>query len=111
LRVDWGKQGDGKRGGAFNAPMEFLREKASQAGVELPELYAVAVVFTKDKALLEVVEEFCAKNDLKVVLKRDVPIDTNALGDQALETLPHIVQVFITPNSIMGRKRSMPWWI
>ncbi len=95
-----GKTGDGS-GLLLSMPDEFLREKASQAGVELPELYAVAVVFTKDKALLEVVEEFCAKNDLKVVLKRDVPIDTNALGDQALETLPHIVQVFITPNSIM----------
>ena len=99
-----GKTGDGS-GLLLSLPDEFLRQKASEAGVELPELYAVAVVFTKDKECLKTVEEMCSKNDLKVVLERDVPIDTNALGDQALATLPHIVQVFITPNSIMARKR------
>jgi len=99
-----GKTGDGS-GLLLSMPDEFMREEASKAGVELPELYAVAVVFTKEKAHLDVVEEMCAKNDLKVVLKRDVPVDTNALGDQALKTLPHIVQVFITPNSIMAKKR------
>ena len=99
-----GKTGDGS-GLLLSMPDRFLRQKASEAGVELPELYAVAVVFTKDKEQLDVVEEMCSKNDLKVVLKRDVPVDTNALGDQALATLPYIVQVFITPNSIMARKR------
>ncbi len=99
-----GKTGDGS-GLLLSLPDEFLRQKASEAGVEFPELYAVAVVFTKDKECLKTVEEMCSKNDLKVVLERDVPIDTNALGDQALATLPHIVQVFITPNSIMARKR------
>ncbi len=99
-----GKTGDGS-GLLLSKPDEFLREEASKAGVELPELYAVAVVFTKERANLEVLKEFCEKNDLKVVLNRDVPVDTNALGDQALKTLPYIVQVFITPNSIMARKR------
>ncbi len=99
-----GKTGDGS-GLLLSMPDEFLREEASKNGVELPELYAVAVVFTKDKAHIDILEEICSRNDLKVVLKRDVPIDINALGDQAIQTLPHIVQVFIVPNSIMARKR------
>jgi len=99
-----GKTGDGS-GLLLSMPDEFLREETSKAGVELPELYAVAVVFTKNKKHLETLEEICCNNDLKVVLKRDVPVDTNALGDQALTTLPHIVQVFLVPNSIMARKR------
>jgi len=99
-----GKTGDGS-GLLLSMPDEFLREEASKAGVELPELYAVAVVFTKEKKHLELIEEVCCNNDLKVVYNRDVPVDTNALGDQALATLPHIVQVFIIPNSIMARKR------
>jgi len=99
-----GKTGDGS-GLLLSMPDEFLREEALKFGVELPELYAVAVVFTKDKANLDVLEEICCNNDLKVVFKRDVPVDTNALGDQALSTLPHIVQVFVIPNSIMARKR------
>ena len=86
-------------------PTEFMLKAAKDNGVELPDLFAVATVFTRDKEQLDVIERVCNDNDLKVVLNRDVPVDTNALGDQALETLPHIVQVFITPNSIMATQR------
>ncbi len=99
-----GKTGDGS-GLLLSMPDEFLRDVAAEAGVELPEMYAVAAVFTKDRENLTVLEEICNRNDLKIVLKRDVPINTDALGDQALETLPYIIQVFLVPNSIMARKR------
>ncbi|WP_031347777.1 glutamate synthase large subunit [Sulfurimonas hongkongensis] len=99
-----GKTGDGS-GLLFSLPDEFLRVEASKSGVELPKLFAVASIFYKDKKHLEVVAKICANNDLKVVLNRDVPIDTNALGNQALKTLPSITQLFITPNSIMATKR------
>ncbi len=99
-----GKTGDGS-GLLLSMPDEFMRHTALENGVELPEAYAVAVVFTKDKKHLDIFEEVCINNDLKVVLKRDVDVDKAALGEQALETLPYIIHVFVTPNSIMGRQR------
>ncbi len=99
-----GKTGDGS-GLLLSMPDEFLRNEASKNGVELPKQFAVASVFTKDKKHLKVIEKICLNNDLKVVLTRDVPIDINALGDQAIASLPNIVQLFITPNSIMATSR------
>ncbi len=99
-----GKTGDGS-GLLLSMPHDFMRETAHEMGVELPEQYAVATVFTKDRTQLDAMEQVCCGNDLKVVLRRDVPVDTNALGDQALASLPEIVQLFITPNSIMATKR------
>jgi glutamate synthase (NADPH/NADH) large chain len=99
-----GKTGDGS-GLLLSMPTEFMKYMAKENGVELPELFAVAAVFLKQKEQLEVIERFCANNDLKVVLNRPVPIDTNALGEQAQATLPYIVQIFITPNSIMASQR------
>ena len=99
-----GKTGDGS-GLLLSMPTDFMRNAAKKAGHELPEQFAVATVFTKDKKELDVLEEVCVANDLKVVYRRDVPVDTNALGDQALASLPNIVQVFITANSIMANQR------
>ncbi len=99
-----GKTGDGS-GLLLSMPTEFMRAVSKEAGVELPEQFAVATVFTKDKKELDILEEVCTSNDLKVVYRRDVPIDTNALGDQAMASLPNIVQVFITANSIMANQR------
>ncbi|MDD2950641.1 MAG: glutamate synthase large subunit, partial [Sulfuricurvum sp.] len=99
-----GKTGDGS-GLLLSLPHEFMRSTAADAGVELPEMYAVAVVFTRDASALEHFEKICTDNDLKVVLDRLVPVDTNALGEQALASLPEIHHIFITPNSLMATKR------
>ncbi|SFV75191.1 Glutamate synthase [NADPH] large chain [hydrothermal vent metagenome] len=99
-----GKTGDGS-GLLLSMPTEFLIEEARKSGVELPKQFAVASVFTKNRENLDILENFCEKNDLKVLLRRDVPINTNALGEQALASLPNIVQMFIVPNSIMATKR------
>jgi len=99
-----GKTGDGS-GLLLSLPEEFLRKEASKSGVELPMQFAVASIFTKDIKNLLIVEEICANNDLKVILRRDVPIDINALGEQALSSLPNIVQLYIIPNSIMATNR------
>ena len=99
-----GKTGDGS-GLLLSMPEEFIRSEAQKNDVELPTQFAVASVFTKNRDHLKVVEEVCENNDLKVVMTRDVPVDTNALGNQALESLPNIVQLFIIPNSIMATNR------
>ena len=99
-----GKTGDGS-GLLLSMPTEFMRKQAQVAGVELPDQFAVASVFTKNKEQIDVIEKICMKNDLKVVLVRDVPVDINALGEQAKQTLPNIIQLFIASNSIMASER------
>jgi len=99
-----GKTGDGS-GLLLSMPDEFLKKEAAKNGIELPKQYAVAVVFTKNREHLDTVEKICLNNDLKIVFTRDVPVDTNALGDQAIKSLPNIVQLFITSNSIMASNR------
>jgi len=99
-----GKTGDGS-GLLLSMPKEFLLKEAEKNGIELPKQFAVASVFTKDINHLSTIEAICENNDLKVVLHRDVPVDKNALGAQALESLPNIVQLFIIPNSIMATNR------
>jgi glutamate synthase (NADPH/NADH) large chain len=99
-----GKTGDGS-GLLLSMPESFIRAEAEKNGVELPKQFAVASVFTKDKAHLKVLDEVCTNNDLKIVYTRDVPVDIKALGDQAIASLPNIVQLFIVPNSIMATNR------
>ena len=99
-----GKSGDGS-GLLFGMPDKFLRKVASKEGVDLPNLYGIGVIFTKDDTLLNIVEEKLEKNDLKVVLKREVPVNTSALGELALDTLPNIYHLFIVPNSLVATKR------
>ncbi len=99
-----GKTGDGS-GLLLSMPKEFMRNVALKSGVELPDMFAVATVFTKTKKRLDTFCDICSANDLKVVLKREVPVDINALGEQAVESLPHIYHVFIVPNSIIATQR------
>ena len=99
-----GKSGDGS-GLLFSMPKDFFRKVASEHHIDLPENFGVGVIFLKDENHKNVVEEYCEKNDLKVVLWREVPINTEALGELALKTLPKIYHVFIVPNSIIAIKR------
>lgn len=99
-----GKTGDGS-GLLLSMPDYFMRKVTSEHGIDLPETYAVAMIFTKDSKDIDVFKEFCENNDLKVLMTREVPVDTNALGQQALNTLPTIFQVFVTPSTLMSSKR------
>jgi len=99
-----GKSGDGS-GLLLSMPDEFMRKVAFQEGVDLPKQYAVAFVFAKDDEQLDIFRNYCDKNDLKVVLNRQVPVDTEALGAQALSILPKMVQIFVVPNTLVSSKR------
>jgi len=99
-----GKSGDGS-GMLLSMPHKFMSKIASQNGFELPEQYAVAMVFTKDKTHLETFRNYCDSNDLKIIHERNVDINTDALGEQAFATLPKIIQFFIAPASLMATKR------
>lgn len=99
-----GKTGDGS-GLLFSLPKEFMKKEAKNLGVDLPKQFAVAMVFLQNDKQKKVFEDICEKNDLKVVLFRDVPINIKALGKQALDALPQIVQIFVTPSSLIATKR------
>ena len=99
-----GKTGDGS-GLLLSMPHQFMDKITKKAGIDLPDQYAVAMIFTQDESRLLKFAEVCEENDLKVIFERDVPIDKNALGEQAIKSLPKIKQVFVVPNSIMATKR------
>ncbi|MEO1928338.1 MAG: glutamate synthase large subunit [Nautiliaceae bacterium] len=99
-----GKSGDGS-GLLFSLPKEFFKKIAKQNGIDLPKIFGMGVIFLKNEKQKEIVEEFCEKNDLKVALWREVPINKSALGELALKTLPKIYHAFIVPNSIIAIKR------
>lgn len=99
-----GKTGDGS-GLLLSMPDKFMRKIAMEHGMDLPEKYAIAMIFTRDLENIETFKLQCEENDLKVLLTREVPVDTDALGQQALESLPHIIQVFVSANALMSLKR------
>ena len=99
-----GKTGDGS-GMLLSMPTKFMRKVAKEAGVDLPEHFAVAMIFAEDRKHLDIFSEACQDNDMEVLLTRDVPLGLEALGEQATQSLPNIVQVFVAPKSLMGMKR------
>ena len=99
-----GKTGDGS-GLLLSIPKRFFERAARKDGVILPDIYAVAMIFSTNENDFDVIKEICINNDLKVDYIREVPVDTHVLGEQALALLPHIKQVFVSPNSLMGARR------
>ncbi len=99
-----GKSGDGS-GLLFSLPTAFMKNEAKRLKVDLPEQFAVAMVFFTNDKQKEIFENICEQNDLKTLLYRKVPINKEALGELALKTLPEITQVFVVANSIISTKR------
>ena len=99
-----GKSGDGS-GLLLSMPDKFMRKIALANNIDLPNKYAVAMIFSSQDSDIEVFKKYCEINDLKVVITRTVPVDTDALGAQALAILPNIVQVFVVPNSLVCSQR------
>ncbi|GAB4172368.1 MAG: glutamate synthase large subunit [Geothermobacteraceae bacterium] len=100
-----GKTGDGC-GLLLSMPRRFMRRVAEESGASLPDDFAVATLFLQDpEAEKACFTDICARNDLRVVLFRDVPVDTSALGDYARERLPAIVQAFVVPNELVATRR------
>jgi len=99
-----GKTGDGS-GLLLSLPKSFFAQEAAEENVCLPETYAVAMVFSKNENDFEVIRRICNNNDLRVLYTRTVPVDTNALGEQALASLPMMKQVFVVPSSAVALTR------
>ncbi len=94
-----GKSGDGC-GLLFRKPDGFLRAVAQEAGLLLKAVYAAGLVFHHpDEAAgqksLRRLKEYLEEQSLEVAGFRTVPVNTDACGKVALETLPGMVQVFV----------------
>ena len=99
-----GKTGDGS-GLLLSLPKTFFAKELVENGVTLPETYAVAMVFSNNPTDFDVINKVCANNGLNVLYTRTVPVDTHALGEQALASLPTMKQVFVSPANEDGAKR------
>ncbi|MCF6267150.1 MAG: glutamate synthase large subunit [Desulfuromusa sp.] len=100
-----GKTGDGS-GLLCSMPTGFMRKIAEENGISLPKQFAVATLFLSDaEKQLKIFQEQCETNDLHVLLTRVVPLDTDALGKYALQTLPDIIQVFVVPAALIATHR------
>ena len=99
-----GKSGDGS-GLLLSMPDEFMRKIAKENGIDLPQTYAVAMIFASNDNQIDIFKDYCQSNDLKVLLTREVPLNTEVLGDQALSILPKIIQVFTIPNTPVSAQR------
>ena len=100
-----GKTGDGC-GILMKKPDGFLRTLAKEAGVELGSLYGVGCIFlSQDKLLaanaLARLEKELRQEKLKLVWQRSLPINPEACGEGALQSLPQFIQVFINTSETM----------
>ncbi len=94
-----GKTGDGC-GLLLKKPDAFLRTVADEAGIALASLYAAGSVYLNpDAGLAEQARgafgEELDRQGLEVAGWREVPVDTDACGEEALRTLPRIEQLFV----------------
>ncbi len=100
-----GLSGDGC-GLLFKKPEAFLQAVALEAGITLAPLYAAGLLFlSRETAVANssraVLKTALEKQGLIVAGCRIVPIDTSVCGESALESLPHIEQIFVNAPAAM----------
>lgn len=106
-----GASGDGA-GLLTSLPHPFFRTKAKELGIELPEVFAVGVAFLPSNAVVDARTAMEAAADterLKVSGWRRVPVETNALGQRALETMPEIWQFFVETTQATRGSAGFEW--
>ncbi|HSY99790.1 MAG TPA: glutamate synthase large subunit [Terriglobales bacterium] len=94
-----GRSGDGA-GLLTPIPDKFIRRCAREAGIELPSLYALGMVFLpreQEDAARELISKMARGRGLRLLGWRVVPTDPSIVGPRALETLPVIQQCFFAP--------------
>ncbi|MGB6677433.1 MAG: glutamate synthase large subunit [Terriglobales bacterium] len=94
-----GRSGDGA-GLLTPVPDKFFRRCAREAGIELPPVYALGMVFLPSSqagVTRDLIATVAAGHGLKLLKWRAVPTDPSMVGPRALETLPVIEQCFFAP--------------
>ena len=100
-----GKTGDGC-GLLIQKPDSFLRAVSAEAGIQLPEQYAVGMLFMDlDDTICAIqkaaVEQAIRDQDLSVLGWRTVPTSNDCLGPMALDCLPRFEQIFVAPKETL----------
>ena len=95
-----GASGDGA-GLLASLPQEFFRARARELDIKLPEPFGVGCAFLPGPATAEfraAIEIAADTERLRVMGWRRVPVNVNALGRKALETMPEIWQFFVAAS-------------
>ncbi len=94
-----GRSGDGA--GLLTAiPDGFVRNCAREAGIALPPVYALGMVFLpagQADSSRDLIAKMAESRGLRLLGWRIVPTDPSIVGPRALETLPVIQQCFFAP--------------
>jgi len=94
-----GASGDGA-GILASLPVSFLRARAAEHQISLGELFGVGMLFVPPTRVADAqhaIGEAIGRSKLRLAGWRKVPVNPNALGQRALETMPEILQFFIEP--------------
>jgi glutamate synthase (NADPH/NADH) large chain len=102
-----GLTGDGS-GILVSIPKDFLKKEAKKLNLFLPDNFAVCSIFAKNEDCVSDIKNICDKFDLEVLFHRNVPINTDVLGNQAKSTLPAIIQLICSPKDILSNKEINP---
>jgi glutamate synthase domain-containing protein 2/glutamate synthase domain-containing protein 1/glutamate synthase domain-containing protein 3 len=95
-----GRSGDGA-GLLLEIPKPFFRKAAGADGIELPEEFAVGMVFLQpgqESLAVRAIRAAAARLDLSFVGWRKVPTDPSILGPRSSDSLPAVRQCFIAPR-------------
>ena len=104
-----GKSGDGC-GLLLKKPEEFFRAQAESLEIDLAENFAVGMVFlnpddSKAAKARASLEEELKKEGLTPAGWREVPTNPDALGKQALASLPVVEQIYVNAPEGMGSEK------
>ena len=102
-----GKTGDGC-GLLIKFPESFLRAVGSELGMKLAERFAAGTVFLSQEEELasrvrNEIDAAIRSHGLEIAGWREVPVNPEACGELALESLPRIEQVFVNAPRGMPR--------
>ena len=96
-----GASGDGA-GLLTSLPVQFFRARAAEENVVLDEAFGVGMLFAPATRVADsrsAIEDSIGRSKLRLVGWRRVPVNSNALGQRAFETMPEIWQFFIEPSN------------
>lgn len=106
-----GKTGDGA-GVLTQIPKRFFRKVLKELGYEISNIdnLAVGVFFFYENLEGKVVEEF-VKEGVKVLGWREVPTDTDAVGESALKVMPKIKHLLLDMGGIPPQERELKLYL
>ncbi|HEX8872273.1 MAG TPA: glutamate synthase large subunit, partial [Candidatus Acidoferrum sp.] len=105
-----GASGDGA-GLLTSLPVEFFRSRAGEEKIALDELFGVGMLFAPAGRAADArtaIEDSIGRSKLRLAGWRRVPVNPNALGQRAFETMPEIWQFFLEPASARNGAANFP---